>query len=186
MCHLKVNGCAQTKALRLPLSLRVRWLASNCQYMTLCVCVSWWLMKCGFHVLLCRARICKRLWSPEIDSKESIQPAYVAWWAGTTNRVVVPARQAGNRFLGSFKGLKIRAQFVCVQYKWSWFPLRTLLYYPIVNPHKPATPRNSNDDLLRTPLRLSLPLEIQYFSHNFTSQKAKSSPCINMYKSVVK
>jgi hypothetical protein len=53
-------------------------------------------------------RICKRLWSPEIDSKESIQPAYVAWRAGTTNRVVVPARLAGNRFLGSFKGLQIR------------------------------------------------------------------------------
>jgi hypothetical protein len=29
---------------------------------------------------------------------------------GTTNRVVVPARQAGNRFLlGSLKGLQIRA-----------------------------------------------------------------------------
>ncbi len=25
-----------------------------------------------------RARICKRLWSPEIDSEESISPAYVA------------------------------------------------------------------------------------------------------------
>jgi hypothetical protein len=36
--------------------------------------------------------------------------AYVAWQAGTTNRVVVPARQAGNRFLGSLKGLQIRAQ----------------------------------------------------------------------------
>jgi hypothetical protein len=55
-----------------------------------------------------RARICKRLWSPEIDSKESIQPAYVGCRAGTTNRVVVPARQAGNRFLGSLKGLQIR------------------------------------------------------------------------------
>jgi hypothetical protein len=38
-----------------------------------------------------RARICKRLWSPEIDSEESIQLAYVAWRAGTTNKVVVPA-----------------------------------------------------------------------------------------------
>ncbi len=43
-------------------------------------------------------------------AQESIQPAYVAWRAGTTNRVVVPARQAGNRFLGSLKGLQIRAQ----------------------------------------------------------------------------
>jgi hypothetical protein len=30
-----------------------------------------------------RARIFKRLWSPEIDSKASISPAYVAWRAGT-------------------------------------------------------------------------------------------------------
>jgi hypothetical protein len=39
-----------------------------------------------------------------------IPPAYVAWRAGTKNRVVVPARQAGNRFLGSLKGLQIRTQ----------------------------------------------------------------------------
>ncbi len=57
-----------------------------------------------------RARICKRLWRPGIDSEDSIPPAYVAWRAGTTNRVVVPARQAGNRFLGSLTGLQIRAQ----------------------------------------------------------------------------
>jgi hypothetical protein len=41
-------------------------------------------------------------------AQESIPPAYVAWRAGTTYRVVVPARKAGNRFLGSFKGLQIR------------------------------------------------------------------------------
>jgi hypothetical protein len=35
--------------------------------------------------------------------------AYVAWRAGTTYKVVGPVRQAGNRFLGSFKGLQIRA-----------------------------------------------------------------------------
>ncbi len=51
------------------------------------------------------ARICKRLWSPGTDSEESISPAYVAWRASTTNRVIV--RQAGNRFLGSLKGLQI-------------------------------------------------------------------------------
>jgi hypothetical protein len=56
-----------------------------------------------------RARTCKSLWSPGIDSEESISPAYVACRVGTTNRVVVPARQAGNRFLGSLKGLQIRA-----------------------------------------------------------------------------
>jgi hypothetical protein len=43
-----------------------------------------------------RGRICKRLWSPGIDSEEPIPPAYAAWQAGTTNRVVVPARPAGN------------------------------------------------------------------------------------------
>jgi hypothetical protein len=34
-----------------------------------------------------------------IDSEESISPAYVVWRAGTKNRVVVPACQAGNRYL---------------------------------------------------------------------------------------
>ncbi len=29
-----------------------------------------------------------------IDSKKSIPPAYVAWRAGTTDRIIVPARQA--------------------------------------------------------------------------------------------
>ena len=32
-------------------------------------------------------------------AQESIPPAFLAWQAGTTNRVVVPARQARNRFL---------------------------------------------------------------------------------------
>jgi hypothetical protein len=40
---------------------------------------------------------------------------YVVWRAGTTNSVVVQARQAGNRFLGSVKGLQIQAliPFLC-------------------------------------------------------------------------
>ncbi len=42
-------------------------------------------------------------------AQESISPAYIAWRAGTTNRVVVPARQPENRFLGSSKGLQVRA-----------------------------------------------------------------------------
>jgi hypothetical protein len=46
---------------------------------------------------------------PGTDFKESIPPAYLACRAGTSNRVVVPVRQAGNRFLGSLEGLKIRA-----------------------------------------------------------------------------
>jgi hypothetical protein len=57
-----------------------------------------------------RARICKRLRRPGIDSEDSIPPACVAWRAGTTNRVVVQACQAGYQFLGSLKGLQIRAQ----------------------------------------------------------------------------
>ncbi len=40
---------------------------------------------------------------------EAIPQAYITWRAGTSNRVVVPAHQAGNRFLGSLKGLQIRA-----------------------------------------------------------------------------
>ncbi len=56
-----------------------------------------------------RIRICKRLMSPGIDSKESIPPASVAWQAGTLNRVFGPDRQAGIRFLGSLNGLQIRA-----------------------------------------------------------------------------
>ncbi len=66
-------------------------------------------------LLSCRARICKRFRSPGIDSVESILPAYVAWRAGTSNRVVALARRAGNRFLVSLKGLHIRAQIsLCV------------------------------------------------------------------------
>jgi hypothetical protein len=45
--------------------------------------------------------------SPEIDSYESIPPAYVSWRVGTSDWVVVPARRAGNRFLRSFKGFQI-------------------------------------------------------------------------------
>ncbi len=42
-------------------------------------------------------------------AQESISPAYVAWRASTTNRVISPARQAGNRFPDSLKCLQIRA-----------------------------------------------------------------------------
>jgi hypothetical protein len=34
-------------------------------------------------------------------AQESIPPAYVAWREGTSNMVVLPAHQAGNRLLGS-------------------------------------------------------------------------------------
>ncbi len=36
-----------------------------------------------------RTRICIRLRSPGINFEESIPPAYVAWRAGTTNRVFI-------------------------------------------------------------------------------------------------
>ncbi len=60
-----------------------------------------------WYLVVFRARICNRLRSPGIDSKASL---YSLGRAGTSNRVVVPVRQAGNRFLGSLKGLQIRAQ----------------------------------------------------------------------------
>jgi hypothetical protein len=63
-----------------------------------------------------RGRICKRLRSLGIDYKESISSVYVAWRAGKTNSVIVPARQAGTpvggidsldcRFLGSLNVYK--------------------------------------------------------------------------------
>jgi hypothetical protein len=52
----------------------------------------------AISALLSRARICKRHW---------ILPAYAAWRAGTTNRVVILGPQAGIRFLGSSKGVQI-------------------------------------------------------------------------------
>jgi hypothetical protein len=54
------------------------------------------------------AQICKHLRSPGIDSRNRFgQP--VAWRTDTSNRVVVLARQAGNRFLDSLNGLQIRS-----------------------------------------------------------------------------
>jgi hypothetical protein len=52
-----------------------------------------------------RARICKCIWSPGTDSEESISPASVVWRAGTTNRVVVPARQARESIPGLLQRL---------------------------------------------------------------------------------
>jgi hypothetical protein len=56
----------------------------------------------------------------DYGAEESIPPHYVARGAATTNRVVVPARQAGNRFLGSLKGLQIQAQGVIVTAGIGW------------------------------------------------------------------
>jgi hypothetical protein len=72
-----------------------------------------WGLESGLEISLPpRARICERLWSPGIDSEDSISPAYVAWRAGTRNRVVVPARQTWSQFLGSITGPKIRALYM--------------------------------------------------------------------------
>ncbi len=61
--------------------------------------------KTCFHSLLrIWARICKLLWSPGIDSEESIQPAYVAWRACTTNRVLCRPVRLG---IDSWASLKV-------------------------------------------------------------------------------
>ncbi len=48
-----------------------------------------------------RARMFKLLRSPGIDSKESVPPAYVAWWAGTITLFLLgsysPHRKGGER-----------------------------------------------------------------------------------------
>jgi hypothetical protein len=44
-------------------------------------------------------------WAPlRSTGTDSVPQAYVAWRDGTSNKVVVPARQAGNRFQGYLKG----------------------------------------------------------------------------------
>ncbi len=66
------------------------------------------------HIFLCtvnlltRARICKRLWRPGIDSEESISPACVARRAGTKNRVLVPTARLGIDFWSPYKVYKYR------------------------------------------------------------------------------
>jgi hypothetical protein len=86
-------------------------------------------MATQLHSKDCRARICEGLWSPGIDSEESMPLAYVAWRAGTTYRVVVTVRQAGNRFLhglllkGSTYGLWcLRQQLQYIQDAWQLYP----------------------------------------------------------------
>ncbi len=93
-------------------------------------------------ILLCGARICKRLGIPGIDFKELIPPAYVACRAGTSNWVV-PACQAGNRFLGSFKALQIWPLFCCVVMEifaqLPWLNGRASTYYQggrVLNPRQ--------------------------------------------------
>jgi hypothetical protein len=88
-----------------------------------------------------RARICKRVRNPGIE--ESTPPAHVAWRAGTTNRVVGPALQAGNRFLGLLKGLQIRPQLMSQPiarektYSFILFPARAAM---VISPPPPPPP----------------------------------------------
>ncbi len=52
-----------------------------------------------------RARIFKRLWSPGIDSKVSIPPAYVAWRAGTITLFLIGAYSPYRFFKNSSSGV---------------------------------------------------------------------------------
>jgi hypothetical protein len=63
---------------------------------------SWGCLNSGEHVYGNRARIFKRLWSPGIDSKEWIPPAYLL--AGRYDNPIRP------RFLAPIDCLKIPAQ----------------------------------------------------------------------------
>jgi hypothetical protein len=54
------------------------------------------------------ARICKHLRSPGIDSKELIPPAYVAWQADTSNRVVHRPARLGINSWAPWKVYKYR------------------------------------------------------------------------------
>jgi hypothetical protein len=50
-----------------------------------------------------RTRICKHFMEPRSRSNASFPPAFVAWWAGTSNMVVVPARQVWESIPGLLK-----------------------------------------------------------------------------------
>jgi hypothetical protein len=49
--------------------------------------IRYYYQRCRPLKLATWVRICKCLWSPGIDSQESISPAYVAWRASTINTV---------------------------------------------------------------------------------------------------
>ncbi len=70
----------RTVVLRMQIRMVSKWIRIRIKMVRICSTVE-------------QSRICKTLWSPGIDSKESILSAYVAWRAVTTNRVLVPAGQ---------------------------------------------------------------------------------------------
>ncbi len=76
----------------------LKWVRSCCQTTVYGwkVFQSWanppWRIATGLRTCTSRGGIFKRLWSPGIDSKEWISPAYVAWRAGIiTNSYSVPS-----------------------------------------------------------------------------------------------
>jgi hypothetical protein len=81
------------------------------------------------HPVPVHKRICKSLRSPGINSEEAISPTYAAWQADTTNRLVISARQAGNRFLGSIKGLQIQALSTQPFHRYKSKVIFVLLFY---------------------------------------------------------
>ncbi len=96
-----------------------------------CIDIShWWVF---------RAQICKRKprnrfqgINSESIPRNRFRQGYVAWRAGTSKRVVVSARQSGSRFLGSLKGLQIRAQvslIACIVFFVSIF---SFLYFSLL------------------------------------------------------
>jgi hypothetical protein len=117
-----------------------------------------------------RGRICKRLWSPGINFEESILPAYVAWRAGTTNRVVEPARDAGNRFLGSSKGLQTRAQ-ISFLLQWGYFRTYILTSW-IYNSPLPPPPPPFLRILHRAHNQAGLHFIEAYFQHVFSLKRS--------------
>ncbi len=73
-----------------------------------------------------RARICKRLRSPEIDSDESIPPAYVAWRADMTNKLTYTGPPGWESIPGLLKrftntGLEVKmGHLLCNKIGWGY------------------------------------------------------------------
>ncbi len=89
-CHLyfSVEARADNFRVKEKKQLNLQWSQSICSVPRRVYCV----LKRGLQYMYTelskyRARMFKLLRNPEIDSKESIPPAYVAWRAGTTTPI---------------------------------------------------------------------------------------------------
>jgi hypothetical protein len=83
---------------------------------------------------------------PCIDSKESDSASLCSLVGPYTNEVIVPSRQAGDRFLGSLENLQVRAQ------------LSNFIFNPFfsVNQDSSVTPfKGHNNQDPQTPLKIS-------------------------------